>query len=201
MFQDNSIKLFFIFRNFFLCSLGLLFFLTCAGRVSPGYIPIAKSSPLYHKIDKKIDLVYTAHKSSLKKPFLSFANKSRFYLYAVNNQESKWVRIVFEYNGIDRLLFDKISLKNGKSDALEWDFSNNDINTNDRHGGIVHEKKDLLISQEQFKKLMQLLKPGTMVEYSFSSDYEEEYPITKESLKASLKLIEYYESIHLAVLR
>ena len=102
---------------------------------------------------------------------------------------------------IDRLLIDKISLKNGKSQKLEWDFSNSDNNIDDRHGGIVHEKKDLLITQEQFEKLMQLLKPRTMVEYSFSSDYEEEYSITKESLEAALKLVEYYESIPLAVLR
>ena len=54
---------------------------------------------------------------------------------------------------------------------------------------------------DQFEKLEQLLKPRTMVEYSFSSDYEEEYSITKESLEAALKLVEYYESIPLAVLR
>ena len=194
-------QLFFLFRSFFLCSLNLFFFSACAGRISPGYMPTAKSSPLYQKMDKTGDLVYTAHKSSLKRPFLSFANKNRFYLYTVNNQESKWVRIVFEYNGIDRLLIDKISLKNGKSQKLEWDFSNNDNNIDGRHGGIVHEKKDLLITQEQFEKLMQLLKPHTIIEYSFSSDYEEEYSITKESLKAALKLVEYYESIPLAVLR
>ena len=194
-------KLFFLFRIFFLCSLNLVFFSSCAARISPGYVPTAKSSPLYQKIDKIGNLVYTAHKSSLKRPFLSFANKNRFYLYTVNNQESKWVRIVFEYNGIDRLLIDKISLKNGKSQKLEWNFSNNDNNVDGRHGGIVHEKKDLLVTQEQFEKLMQLLKPRTMVEYSFSSDYEEEYPITKESLEGSLKLVEYYESIPLAVLR
>ena len=194
-------QLFFLFRSFFLCSLNLFFFSACAGRISPGYVPTAKSSPLYQKIDKTGDLIYTAHKSSLKRPFLSFANKNRFYLYTVNNQESKWVRIVFEYNGIDRLLFDKIFLKNGKSQKLEWDFSNNDNNIDDRHGGIVHEKKDLLITHGQFEKLEQLLKPRTTVEYSFSSDYEEEYPITKESLEASLKLAEYYESIPLAVLK
>ena len=99
------------------------------------------------------------------------------------------------------MLIDKVSLKNGKSQKLEWDFSNNDNNIDGRHGGIVHEKKDLLITQEQFEKLMQLLKPRTIIEYSFSSDYEEEYSITKESLKAALKLVEYYESIPLAVLR
>ena len=190
-------QLFFLFRCFFLCSLNLFFFSACAGRISPGYMPSAKSSPLYQKMDKTGDLVYTAHKSSLKRPFLSFANKNRFYLYTVNNQESKWVRIVFEYNGIDRLLIDKISLKNGKSQKLEWNFSNNDNNVDGRHGGIVHEKKDLLITQEQFEKLMQLLKPRTMVEYSFSSDYEEEYPVTKESLEGSLKLIEYLSLIHI----
>ena len=164
-------------------------------------MPTAKSSPLYQKMDKTGDLVYTAHKSSLKRPFLSFANKNRFYLYTINNQESKWIRIVFEYNGIDRKLFDKVSIKNGKSQKLEWNFSNNDLNTDNRHGGIVHEKKDLLITQEQFEKLRQLLTPRTIIEYSFTSDYEDEYSITKENLKAALKLVEYYESIPLAVLR
>ena len=194
-------KLLFLFRNFFLCSLNLVIFSSCAGRISPGYVPTAKSSPLYQKIDKIENLVYTAHKSSLKRPFLSFANKNRFYLYTINNQESKWIRIVFEYNGIDRKLFDKVSIKNGKSQKLEWNFSNNDLNTDNRHGGIVHEKKDLLITQEQFEKLRQLLTPRTIVEYSFTSDYEDEYSITKENLKAALKLVEYYESIPLAVLR
>jgi len=195
------VKLFFLFRNFFLCSLNLVFFSSCAARISPGYVPTAKSSPLYQKIDKIENLVYTAHKSSLKRPFLSFANKNRFYLYTINNQESKWIRIVFEYNGIDRKLFDKVSIKNGKSQKLEWNFSNNDLNTDNRHGGIVHEKKDLLITQEQFEKLRQLLTPRTIIEYSFTSDYEDEYSITKENLKAALKLVEYYESIPLAVLR
>ena len=194
-------KLFFLFRIFFLCSLNLVFFSSCAARISPGYVPTAKSSPLYQKIDKIGNLVYTAHKSSLKRPFLSFANKNRFYLYTINNQESKWIRIVFEYNGIDRKLFDKVSIKNGKSQKLEWNFSNNDFNTDNRHGGIVHEKKDLLITQEQFEKLRQLLTPRTIVEYRFTSDYEDEYSITKENLKAALKLVEYYESIPLTVLR
>ena len=194
-------QLLFLFRSFFLCSLNLFFFSACAGRISPGYVPTTKSSPLYQKIDKTGDLIYTAHKSSLKIPFLSFANKNRFYLYTINNQESKWIRIVFEYNGIDRKLFDKVSIKNGKSQKLEWNFSNNDFNTDNRYGGIVHEKKDLLITQEQFEKLRQLLIPRTIIEYSFTSDYEDEYSITKENLKAALKLVEYYESIPLAVLR
>ena len=181
--------------------MNLVFFSSCAARISPGYVPTAKSSPLYQKIDKIENLVYTAHKSSLKRPFLSIANKNRFYLYTINNQESKWIRIVFEYNGIDRKLFDKVYIKNGKSQKLEWNFSNNDLNTDNRHGGIVHEKKDLLITQEQFEKLRQLLTPRTIVEYSFTSDYEDEYSVTKENLKAALKLVEYYESIPLAVLR
>ncbi len=181
--------------------MNLVFFSSCAARISPGYVPTAKSSPLYQKIDKIGNLVYTAHKSSLKRPFLSFANKNRFYLYTINNQESKWIRIVFEYNGIDRKLFDKVSIKNGKSHKLEWNFSNNDFNTDNRHGGIVHEKKDLLITQEQFEKLRKLLTPRTIVEYRFTSDYEDEYSITKENLKAALKLVEYYESIPLTVLR
>jgi len=194
-------RLYYLFIGFFICSLNLLFFSSCAGRIPPEYFPTSKSSPIYQKINETTGLTYTAHKLYLKSPILSLGNKNRFYLYVVNNNETKWIRIVFEYNGIDRLLFDKISIKNGKLEKLEWDFRNTDNSTENRHGGIVHEKKDLLINTQQFEKLMKLLKPRAVVEYKFSSNYKEEYPITKESLESLLLLIEYYNMIHLSELK
>ncbi len=166
-----------------------------------GYVPTVKSKSLYQKIDIEENLTYTVHKLFLKKPIFTLANKNRFYLYIVSDSESKWLRIVFEYNGIDRHFFDKILLKNKQSKNLEWNFSNKNINSNNRHGGVVHERKDLLVTEEQYQNLMKLLKPRTIVEYRFSSNYNEEYLMTKKSLKAALELIEYYESMYLSVLR
>ena len=169
--------------------MNLVIFSSCAGRISPGYVPTAKSSPLYQKIDKIENLVYTAHKSSLKRPFLSFANKNRFYLYTINNQESKWIRIVFEYNGIDRKLFDKVSIKNGKSQKLEWNFSNNDLNTDNRHGGIVHEKKDLLITQEQFEKFLKKLDALGKTLGTVSTHYEDLSGIRRRAIEKPMEKI------------
>ena len=194
-------KLYFLCIGFFVFSLNLFFFSACSGRIPLEYSPVNSSSSIYQKINKTTGLTYTSHKSFLKISTLSLGNRNRLYMYIVNNNEAKWIRIVFEYNGIDRSLFDKILIKNGKLEKLEWDFQNKDVNTKDRHGGIVHEKKDLLITSEQFEKLMKLLKPRAVIEYRFTSNYKEEYPITKESLESLLKLIEYYNLMPLSELK
>ena len=201
IFKTNFVKLSFLMRDFSLCFLILFFFSSCINRIVSGYVPTVKSKSLYQKIDIEENLTYTVHKLFLKKPIFTLANKNRFYLYIVSDSESKWLRIVFEYNGIDRHFFDKILLKNKQSKNLEWNFSNKNINSNNRHGGVVHERKDLLVTEEQYQNLMKLLNPRTIVEYRFSSNYNEEYLMTKKSLKAALELIEYYESMYLSVLR
>ena len=168
----------------------------CAGKIPDGYLPINKSRSLYQKKYRINQVTHTAHKSTLREPIFSFADKNRFFIYAVNNGEAKWMRVIFEYNGLDRLLFEKIVIKSSNKDKLEWKFSRAQ-KSNIRHGGIVHEKKDLLITNSEYEKLKEILNPRTRIKYKFSSGFEQEFSISKHDLKHFWEIIRYYESLPL----
>tara|TARA_S200000501_G_scaffold25072_2_gene21800 strand:+ start:94620 stop:95195 length:576 start_codon:yes stop_codon:yes gene_type:complete len=180
-------------------SIVLILLSACAGKIPNGYLQISKSSSLYRKEYRANQITHTAHKSSLRKPILSFAGKNRFFIYAVNNSETKWIRVVFEYSGLDRLLFEKIMIKSNNTDKLEWKFSRSQ-NNNNRHGGIVQEKKDLLITNSEYEKLKEIVNLSTKIKYRFSSGFEQEFSISKDDLKNFSEIIKYYESIPVTTL-
>ena len=180
-------------------SIVLILLSACAGKIPNGYLQISKSSSLYQKEYRANQITHTAHKSALRKPILSFAGKNRFFIYAVNNSETKWIRVVFEYSGLDRLLFEKIMIKSNNTDKLEWKFSRSQ-NNNNRHGGIVQEKKDLLITNSEYEKLKEIVNLSTKIKYRFSSGFEQEFSISKDDLKNFSEIIKYYESIPVTTL-
>jgi len=119
----------------------------------------------------------------------------------LRDAESKWARIVFNYNGLDQLLFEKITIIKNRSKKIEWIFNNKNMSDNNRPGGVVQEEKDIQLTDIQLNDLKTLFVPRAKVQYEFSSGKIIEYELTKDQVENAQKLIEYYESLSLNIIR
>tara|TARA_B100001996_G_C18656253_1_gene591323 strand:- start:368 stop:943 length:576 start_codon:yes stop_codon:yes gene_type:complete len=175
--------------------------LSCKPPSSIDYVKVRGYKNIVEKYDAENKLFITINKSAIPKSILSFGNKSNFYLYILRDAESKWARIVFNYNGLDQLLFEKITIIKNRSKKIEWIFNNKNMSDNNRPGGVVQEEKDIQLTDIQLNDLKTLFVPRAKVQYEFSSGKIIEYELTKDQVENAQKLIEYYESLSLNIIR
>ena len=178
--------------------LGALF---CKPPSSLDYTRVSGYKNIVQKYDHEKDVFIIINKSAIPKSILSFGKGNDFYLYVVKDIESKWARIVFNYNGLDQLFFEKISIQKTKTKKLEWIFNNKQSASDNRPGGLVHEEKDLQLTDLQLNTLKTVLVPGAKVRYKFSNGKVIEYQITKNKIENTQKLVEYYESLSQNIIR
>jgi len=181
--------------------ISLLGILSCKPPSSIDYVKVRGYKNIVEKYDAENKLFITINKSAIPKSILSFGNKSNFYLYILRDAESKWARIVFNYNGLDQLLFEKITIIKNRSKKIEWIFNNKNMSDNNRPGGVVQEEKDIQLTDIQLNDLKTLFVPRAKVQYEFSSGKIIEYELTKDQVENAQKLIEYYESLSLNIIR
>jgi len=181
--------------------ISLLGILSCKPPSSIDYVKVRGYKNIVEKYDAENKLFITINKSAIPKSILSFGNKSNFYLYILRDAESKWARIVFNYNGLDQLLFEKITIIKTRSKKIEWIFNNKNTSDNNRPGGVVQEEKDIQLTDIQLNDLKTLFVPRAKVQYEFSSGKIIEYELTKDQVENAQKLIEYYESLSLNIIK
>lgn len=181
--------------------ISLLGILSCKPPSSIDYVKVRGYKNIVEKYDAENKLFITINKSAIPKSILSFGNKSNFYLYILKDAESKWARIVFNYNGLDQLLFEKITIIKTRSKKIEWIFNNKNTSDNNRPGGVVQEEKDIQLTDIQLNDLKTLFVPRAKVQYEFSSGKIIEYELTKDQVENAQKLIEYYESLSLNIIK
>ena len=181
--------------------ISLLGILSCKPPSSIDYVKVRGYKNIVEKYDDENKLFITINKSAIPKSILSFGNKSNFYLYILRDAESKWARIVFNYNGLDQSLFEKITIIKTRSKKIEWIFNNKNVSGNNRPGGVVQEEKDIQLTDIQLNNLKTLFVPRAKVQYEFSSGKIIEYELTKDQVENAQKLIEYYESLSLNIIR
>ena len=175
--------------------------ISCTPPSSLDYVKVEGYKNIVEKYDDYNELFITLNKSSLPKSILSFGNKSNVYLYVLRNEESKWARIVFNYNGLDQLLFEKITIIKNKSKKIEWILNNKKGYVGNRPGGVVQEEKDFQLTDIQLNKLKTLFVPRSKILYKFTNGKIIEYELTKNQIENTQKLIEYYDSLSLNIIR
>ena len=178
----------------------LLGVLSCKPPSSIDYIKVQGYKNIVEKYDAENEIFITINKSEIPKSILSFGNKSNVYLYILRDSESKWARIVFNYNGLDQSLFERITIIKTKSKKIEWIFNNKKTVSNNRPGGVVQEQKDIQLTNIQLNNLKALFVPRAKVQFEFSNGKIIEYELTKDQIKNAQKLIEYYESLPLNII-
>ena len=100
----------------------------------------------------------------------------------LRDEDSKWARIVFDYNGLDQLLFEKITIIKNKSKKISG-YSIIKSYVGNRPGGVVQEKKDFQLTDIQLNKLKTLFVPRSKILYKFTNGKIIEYELTKNQMK------------------
>jgi len=102
--------------------------------------------------------------------------------------DNQYLRCVFIYRGSSWIFFDKIIILNQDGNKMEWRMKSYDKKSN-VSSGIVSEEYDVLLTEDEAKKLYDFVSSSGTVKMRFSGKYYEDHVLSSNQRVAIIKLI------------
>jgi uncharacterized protein YceK len=120
------------------------------------------------------------------------SSHSRFRVYYGERNGNRWLRITANYNGDDWIFYKMIQLVNGDSSRLTINIKSFDKKTDIFSNGRVFESSDDILSDEDGKKLIELLNGTPPIRVRLSGDYNDEFVLENNTVYALANLLNSY---------
>ena len=116
--------------------------------------------------------------------------------YIVKSETSQYVRMKFRYTGGDWIFFDKIIIMNSDNQArMEWQIKTYDKTTNvfsdPMLGSRVNEEIDLLLSDDDSKKLNDIFSNPGEIKLRLTGKYYSDFTIEQSIRNAMIRTLNY----------
>lgn len=160
----------------------VFFFLTgCLAAIPKGYKPVSekKDENLYVRYDEFKGVSFTRHK-------LFFRDDTPIEIYQVNDN---LLRVVFTYRGQDWIFFTSATIINSSGEKVSFSFKSYEKETDVLTGGSVFESIDIVLTDSEAKKLLEILSDPTTKKIRLSGSYYKDYTLMDNKVLALQEII------------
>jgi hypothetical protein len=145
----------------------------------------ADTSNIFIRNDEFKNVSFIQHKY-----FFNIFLDQPLIIYIAKNQNTKFVRAKFSYDGSDWIFFEDAIIVNSNGERMSWTFKSYEKNTDIGSGGHVYENIDIVLSADEVSKLIKLI-GGNNVKIRLSGKYYKEYSLDADYINALREILEF----------